>query len=101
MQWLDTQQSDNDKRYVESEAHDARERWFRMIEAEKEEEKRKQQHEEIRVHQQMREREEAHAREADRERKRGRAHGLRKLDPVPLGRGNALIVLSRSREVAT
>jgi hypothetical protein len=49
MRWLDTQQSDDDKRYVESTARDARERWFRMIEAEKQEEKRKQQHEEIRV----------------------------------------------------
>jgi hypothetical protein len=32
MQWLDTKQSDDDKRYVESTACDARERWFRMIE---------------------------------------------------------------------
>jgi nitrogen fixation-related uncharacterized protein len=43
MQWLDTQQFDDDKRYVESEARDARERWFRMIEVEKQEEKCKQQ----------------------------------------------------------
>jgi nitrogen fixation-related uncharacterized protein len=34
MRWLDTQQFDDDKRYVESTARDARERWFRMIEAE-------------------------------------------------------------------
>jgi hypothetical protein len=47
MQWLDTQQSDDDKRYVESTACDARERWFHMIEAQKQEEKRKQQQEEI------------------------------------------------------
>jgi hypothetical protein len=39
MQWLDTQQSDDDKRYVESMTRDARERWFRMIEAEKHERK--------------------------------------------------------------
>jgi hypothetical protein len=38
MQWLDTQQSDDDKRYVESTARDASERWFRIIEAEKQEE---------------------------------------------------------------
>jgi hypothetical protein len=38
IQWLDTQQSDDDKRYVESEARDAGERWFRMIEMEKQEE---------------------------------------------------------------
>jgi hypothetical protein len=87
MQWLDTQQSDNDKRYVESEAHDARERWFRMIEAEKEEEKCKQQHEEIRVHQQMREHEEAHAREADRERKRGRARWAKEAGPGAIRKG--------------
>jgi hypothetical protein len=35
MQWLDTEQSDDDKRYIESTARDARERWFRMIKAEK------------------------------------------------------------------
>jgi hypothetical protein len=87
MQWLDTQQSDNDKRYVESEAHDARERWFRMIEAEKEEEKHKQQHEEIRVHQQMREHEEAHACEADRERKRGRARWAKVAGPGAIRKG--------------
>jgi hypothetical protein len=73
LQWLDTQQSDDNKRYVESMAHDARERWFHMIEAEKQEEKHKQQLEEIHVHRQMREREEAQAREAYRERKRERA----------------------------
>jgi hypothetical protein len=40
MQWLDTEQSDFDKWYVEGEARDARERWFRMVEWEKREEKR-------------------------------------------------------------
>jgi hypothetical protein len=35
MQWLDTEQSDDDKRYIESTARDARERWFHMIKAEK------------------------------------------------------------------
>jgi hypothetical protein len=38
LQWLDTQQSDDNKRYVEPMAHDARERWFRMTGAEKQEE---------------------------------------------------------------
>jgi hypothetical protein len=32
MQWLDTEQSDFDKRYVEGAARDVRERWFRMVE---------------------------------------------------------------------
>jgi hypothetical protein len=40
MQWLDTEQSDFDKSYVEGEARDARERWLRMVEWEKREEKR-------------------------------------------------------------
>jgi hypothetical protein len=31
MQWLDTEQSDFDKSYVEGEARDARERWLRMV----------------------------------------------------------------------
>jgi hypothetical protein len=86
MQWPDTEQSDDDKRYVESTTRDARERWFHMIEAEKQEEKRKQKQEEIRVRQQMREREEAQAREAERGRGRG-LDGPRKLDLMPLGRG--------------
>jgi hypothetical protein len=32
MRWLDTEQSDFDKSYIEGEAHDAREWWFRMVE---------------------------------------------------------------------
>jgi hypothetical protein len=39
MQWLDTEQSDFDKSYVEGEALDARERWLRMVEWEKRGEK--------------------------------------------------------------
>jgi hypothetical protein len=35
MQWLDTEQSDFDKRYVEGVGCDARERWFCMVEWEK------------------------------------------------------------------
>jgi hypothetical protein len=35
MQWLDTEQYDFDKSYVEGEACDARERWLRMVEWEK------------------------------------------------------------------
>jgi hypothetical protein len=35
MQWMDIEQSDDDKSCIESMARAARERWFRMIEAEK------------------------------------------------------------------
>jgi hypothetical protein len=42
MQWLDTEQSDFDKSYVEGEARDARERWLRMVEWENREEKKEQ-----------------------------------------------------------
>ena len=72
MQWLDTEQSDFDKRYVEGAARDARERWLRMVEWEKREEK-KEEEKEMRIRQEMREREAAQAREADKERKRERA----------------------------
>jgi hypothetical protein len=41
MQWLDTEQSDFNKRYVKGEARDARERWLRMVEWEKREEERR------------------------------------------------------------
>jgi hypothetical protein len=41
MEWLDTEQSDFNKSYVEGEARDARERWLRMVEWEKREEKRR------------------------------------------------------------
>jgi hypothetical protein len=41
MKWLDTEQSDFDKSYVEGEARDARERWSRMVEWQKREEKRR------------------------------------------------------------
>jgi hypothetical protein len=39
MQWLDTEQSDFDKWYVEGEASDARDRWLHMVEWEKRERK--------------------------------------------------------------
>jgi hypothetical protein len=40
MQWLDIEQSDFDKRYVEGAGRDARKRWFDMVEWEKERKKR-------------------------------------------------------------
>jgi hypothetical protein len=41
MQWLDCEQSKQDKRYVEETRRSARERWQSMVEAEKQEQKRK------------------------------------------------------------
>jgi hypothetical protein len=41
MQWIDTEQSNFDKSYVEGEARDAREMWLRMVDWEKREEKRR------------------------------------------------------------
>jgi hypothetical protein len=38
MQWLDGEQSEQDKRYVEETGRSARERWKRMVEAEKQDE---------------------------------------------------------------
>jgi hypothetical protein len=68
MQWLDCEQSEQDKRYVEEMGRSARERWQRMVEAE--EKKCKEQQEEIRIRREIKEREAAAAREADRKRKR-------------------------------
>jgi hypothetical protein len=73
MQCLDCEQSEQDKRYVEETGYSARERWQRMVEAEKQEQKRKEQQEEIRIQREIKEREGAVTREADRERKRERA----------------------------
>jgi hypothetical protein len=95
---LDTEQSDFDKRYVEGEARDARERWFCMVEWEKREEKKKEEQKEMCHCQEMREREAAQAREADRDRKRERVRP-RKLGRMPSGRGNTSVVLSRPREL--
>jgi hypothetical protein len=96
MQWLDTEQSDFDKSYIEGEARDARERWFRMVQWEKREEKKEEQ-KEMRQRQEMREREADQARETDRE---GRGRGLigpRQLGWMPSGRGNTPVVLSSPR----
>jgi hypothetical protein len=40
MQWLDTEQTDFDKSYIEGEARDARKRCLRMVLWEKREEKK-------------------------------------------------------------
>jgi hypothetical protein len=87
MQWLDTEQSDFDKSYVEGEAHDARERWLRMVEWEKREEKKKEEQKEMHHRQEMRECEAAQAREADRERKRERACRAKAAGPDAIKKG--------------
>jgi hypothetical protein len=53
MQWLDCEQSKQDKRYIEETGRSARERWQRMVEVEKQEQKRKEQQEEIRIRQEI------------------------------------------------
>jgi hypothetical protein len=87
MQWLDTEQSDFDKSYVEGEARDARERWLRMVECENREEKTKEEQKEMRQRQEMREREAAQARETDRERKRERARRAKAAGPDAMRKG--------------
>jgi hypothetical protein len=87
MQWLDCEQSEQDKRYVEETDHSTRERWQRMVEAEKQEEKRKEQQEEICIRREIKEREAAAAREADRERKRERARRAKEDGPNAMRKG--------------
>ncbi|CAN6272755.1 unnamed protein product [Urochloa humidicola] len=71
--WLDKEQSEEDKAYVEEEASSARVRWQRMMHDEQQEEKRKKDQEDIRKRMEDIERQEAQEREAERERKRERA----------------------------
>jgi hypothetical protein len=87
MQWLDTEQSEFDKRYVESSSCDAWDMWRRMVELEKRAEKKKEQEEEIRIRQEMREHEAAQAHEVDRERKRERARRAKEAGPEAIKKG--------------
>ena len=80
MQWLDTEQTQQDKKWVELQARWATERWQQMLH-EEEKEKRKNEQEEIRKRIQEVERQEAEEREADRERKRERARHAKKAGP--------------------
>jgi hypothetical protein len=86
MQWLDIEQSDFDKSYVEGEARDARERWLRMVECENRE-KNEEEQKEMRQRQEMREREAAQARETDREMKRERARRAKTAGPDAIRKG--------------
>ena len=87
MQWLDAEQSEADKRYVEETGRSASERWRRMVESEKKTEKRKEQEEEIRIRREMKEHEAAEARQADRERKRERARRAKEAGPDAIRKG--------------
>lgn len=87
MQWLDTQQSAEDKAHVEEEAASARARWQRMMHEEQREEKRKKDQEDIRRRMEDIDRKEAEAREADRERKRERARRAKEAGPEAIRKG--------------
>jgi hypothetical protein len=87
MQWLDCEQSEQDKHYVEAIGCSTRERWQRMVEAEKQEEKRKEKQEEIRIRREIKEHEAVVAREADRERKRESACRAKEARPDAMRKG--------------
>jgi hypothetical protein len=87
MQWLDCEQSEQDKRYVEETRRSAHERWKRMVEVEKQEQKHKEQQEEIRIRREIKEREATAAREAFRERKRERARRAKEAGPDAMRKG--------------
>ena len=69
VQWLDTEQSQQDKDHVERQVRWAAQRWQRMLHEEQMEEKRKKNQEEIQKRIAEVERQKAEEREADRERK--------------------------------
>ncbi|CAN6359045.1 unnamed protein product [Urochloa humidicola] len=86
-QWLDKEQSEEDKAYVEEEASSARVRWQRMMHDEQQEEKRKKDQEDIRKRMEDIERQEAQEREAERERKRERARRAKAAGPEAIRKG--------------
>jgi hypothetical protein len=87
MQWLDCEQSEQDKCYVEETGRLARERWQKMVEAEKQEEKRKEQQDEICIRREIKEREAVAACEADREWMRERARRAKEAGPDAMRKG--------------
>ena len=80
MQWVDTEQTQQDKEWVQLQARWATERWQQMLH-EEEKEKRKKEQEEIRKRIQEVEHQEAEEREADWERKRERARRAKEAGP--------------------
>jgi len=87
LQWLDTEQSNEDKAHVEHEAASARARWQRMMHEEEQEKKRKKDQEEIRKRFEEVERQAAQEREAERERKRERARRAKAAGPEAIRKG--------------
>ena len=87
VQWLDTEQSQQDKDHVERQARWAAQRWQRMLHEEQMEEKRKKNQEEIQERIAEVERQKAEEREADRVRKRKRARRAKKAGSEAIRKG--------------
>ena len=87
VQWLDTEQSQQDKDHVERQARWAAQRWQRMLHEEQMEEKRKKNQEEIQKRIAEVERQKAEEREADRERKRERARRAKEAGSEAIRKG--------------
>ena len=87
VQWLDTEQSQQDKDHVERQARWAAQRWQRMLHEEQMEEKRKKDQEEIQKRIAEVERQKAEEPEADRERKRERARRAKEAGPEAIRKG--------------
>ena len=87
MLWVDTEQTQQDKEWVELQARWATERWQRMLHEQEKEEKRKKEQEDIRKRIQEVECYPAEEREADRERKRERARRAKEAGPEAIRKG--------------
>ena len=87
VQWLDTEQSQQDKDHVERQARWAAQRWQRMLHEEQMEEKRKKNQEDIQKRIAEVERQKAEEREADRERKRERARRAKEAGSEAIRKG--------------
>jgi len=87
VQWLDTEQYQQDKDHVERQSRWAAQRWQRMLHEEQMEEKRKKNQEEIQKRIAEVERQKAEEREADRERKRERARRAKEAGPEAIRKG--------------
>ena len=87
MQWVDTEQTQQDKEWVQLQARWATERWQRMLHEDEKEEKRKKEQEEIRKSFQEVVRQEAEERKADMEKKRERARRAKEAGPEAIRKG--------------
>ena len=87
MQWVDMEQTQQDKGWVQLQARWATERWQQMLHEEEKEEKRKKEQEDIRKRIQEVECYQAEEREADRERKRERARRAKEAGPEAIRKG--------------